>query len=401
MRKFISILCLSLALCLLLTACSGGADPVPEDTDGDPVVTLESNAVSLLIGETYTIAYTVTPEMQVEFVSSDSGVAAVDASGVVTAIANGTASIAVSAGDYSKGYLNVTVSTPSMAAIPNLIMDRSSVELFTGSEYDLSAEIRVGRDFADAALTWSSDAPEVVSVSDGKIAALAEGTAVVTASAEVNGVPVTASCEVTVYDHYSILLSVSSLNAPLNGVVSVNAQITDDSGNPVTPEDGELEYYSTTPESVRISGNEFTILNSASPTVGVRYKGNIQTVPIEVYSIKASVFTDSCTDYFGTVDGVTFCGVYFHSNTYQPYIWMTAEGIAEIKAYAEENGYTKLRIHAWSGLFDNAFLLNGKYYLPKDAWGSCEVPISELTEDFSFWSQSQGETNIYMWFDFQ
>lgn len=401
MRKFISILCLSLALCLLLAACSGSADPIPEDTDDDPVVTLESDAVSLVIGETYSIRYSVSPETPVEFVSSDSGIAVVDASGVVTAVANGTASIAVSAGDYSKGYLNVTVTTPSMAAIPNLVLSSDAVELLTGSEYDLYAELKVGKELADAALTWSSDAPDVVSVTDGRITAQSEGKATLSAAANVNGVPVSASCEVTVYDHYTIRLSVSALKAPLNGTVSVDAEIFDDNGNPVTPADGELEYYSTTPESVSISGNEFTILNSATPTVGVRYRGNIQTVPIDVYSIKASVFTDSCTDYFGTVDGVTFCGVYFHSNVYQPYIWMTAEGIAEIKAYAEENGYTKLRIHAWSGLFDNAFLLNGKYYLPKDAWGSCEVPISELTEEFSFWSQSQGETNIYMWFDFR
>lgn len=400
MKKLTLILCLLLAACMLFAACDGGTANV-DDNDGDPIVTLTENEIALAVGETYTISYSVSPELPVEFVSSDSAVAAVDASGVVTAVSNGTASISVSAGDYSKGYLKVTVSTPSMAAVPNLLLSTNAVDILVGSDFDLTAEVTVGADVADAAVTWESDNPTVVTVADGKISALTEGQATVTATADVNGKTVSAVCDITVYEHYDISLSVSTQEVPLNGTVTVTAEVFDMNGNPITPAAGELEYYSTTPDFVSISGNTFTILNNAAPTVGVRYKGNIRTVPISVYSIQASAFSDSCTDYFGTVSDVTFCGVYFHSNAYQPTIYLTAEGVAEIKAYAEAHGYQTLSIHAYSGIFDNAFFLNGKYYLPKDAWGSCDVPVSELSETFAFWSQSQGATDIYMWFDFK
>ena len=43
--------------------------------------------------------------------------------------------------------------------------------------------------------------------------------------------------------------------------------------------------------------------------------------------------------------------------------------------------------------------MNGKGIANKK-WGEVEVYLPNLTEDFTFWSQSQGATEIYMWFEF-
>lgn len=77
-------------------------DPDPDPDPEEIVIILSETDLEMPIGATQTISYTVTPEnTPVEWMSSNERVATVDENGCVTAIARGSASITVSAGDAS------------------------------------------------------------------------------------------------------------------------------------------------------------------------------------------------------------------------------------------------------------------------------------------------------------
>ena len=92
-------LCLSLALSFGIAGCFGDGK---DDTDGTPVpvesVQLSASSIELEIGETYTLTATVLPanatDKSLNWSSSDRTVATVS-DGKVTAVAAGTAKIAV------------------------------------------------------------------------------------------------------------------------------------------------------------------------------------------------------------------------------------------------------------------------------------------------------------------
>lgn len=108
MKKAIKIVSLLLALCL----CPGGLAACQErpgggGTTGTAVedVKINLSSVTLEVGQTHQIQTRVEPEsaaQTVTYSSSAETVATVDASGLVTAVAEGTAEITVSAGDKSK-----------------------------------------------------------------------------------------------------------------------------------------------------------------------------------------------------------------------------------------------------------------------------------------------------------
>ena len=104
------------------------------------------------------------------------------------------------------------------------------------------------------------------------------------------------------------------------------------------------------------------------------------------------------SNFFGEVDGQTFSGVYFHSWRYQPSLYFSESGLERIKAYAKENGLTTIDIHIHATLFNNGFVVNGKH-MSRRQWTVYSCPISELSTAFRMWSQSEGETSVYLWFE--
>lgn len=112
-----------------------------------------------------------------------------------------------------------------------------------------------------------------------------------------------------------------------------------------------------------------------------------------------SEYIVSFYNYTGTAGGTVINGIQIKSGDYQPYFKFSAEGIEKIKAYAKEHDANNLIIHSYAILFDNGFKINGKHTRAGE-WATTEVYVEELTEDFVFFSESQGATEIYMWFEF-
>lgn len=399
------LICIFLLLCLILCACSPDTPTsttgAPDEEDDDIIITLKTDAFTLQTEETAQIEYSASAQnAPVTFSSSDVNVATVDSDGLILAVGKGNAVITVSAGEYSKAYVNVTVAAENLKALPSIVLANTELELICGTEFNLNATVKLGvQVLDDAVLTWDSSDESVLSIEEGIITAKKAGTATVTVSTQVNGLAATATCEVAVYDYYRIELDRESVYTAVGKEFTLNARVYDIDGNEVLPLEGELEAISSDASSVVVAGSGFRVIHLGAPSVGFRFRGNVATIPVEIYSVNADFFTGSVKDYYGTVAGETFSGLVFESKAYQPHVYFSEYGVEQIKAYAEENGYTTLRVHAYAIVTNNALVLNMTKWF-NEKWDYHDLSMSDITTTYDFWSQSEGSTECYLWFEF-
>lgn len=176
---------LSLGALALLAAC--GSDPAaPECTVS--AVNVTPPTASVTVGATSQLAATVTASNcattpSASWSTSDGGVASVSGSGLVTAVAPGTAVITATA-DGRTGQATVTVTPVPVASVAASVSDSS---LFPGDTLTAMATVRDAADnVLTRAVTWSSGTPTVASIdaATGRITAVAPGTTVITATSE-------------------------------------------------------------------------------------------------------------------------------------------------------------------------------------------------------------------------
>ena len=188
---------------ITVTTVDGGKTATCDVTVDIPVavtgVTLNTNAVELdAAGETATLVATVAPDnaanKAVTWRSSNTAVATV-ANGVVTAKANGTATITVTTVDGGKtATCTVTVNIP--VAVRNVTLNKAAVELTTAGETATLVATVAPANAANKAVTWASSNPAVATVENGVVTAVANGVATITVTTVDGGK--TAACAVTV-----------------------------------------------------------------------------------------------------------------------------------------------------------------------------------------------------------
>ena len=156
-------------------------------------IILSTTEATLYAGESKTLAATLSPAnityKTVEWTSSDKNVATVNAEGKVDAIGKGSATITAKA-DGKEATCKLTV----LAPIKGISISKTSLSLTIGESATLTVTLIPADATPREELTWSSSAPEVVSVDAGMLKALAEGTATITAAVE----GFTAGCVVSV-----------------------------------------------------------------------------------------------------------------------------------------------------------------------------------------------------------
>ena len=175
-------------------------------------IELNKKELSLVEEEEFTLVATVKPdnatEKTVTWTSSDSSVATVE-NGRVAAIKQGTASITARAGNKSASCV-VSVSK-KVVAVTEVLLDKTSLSLVEGDEATLTATVRPDN-ATDKTITWSSSAPTVAKVENGKVVAVMGGSATITAKAGDKS----ATCSVTVQQKViavtSISLNITSLS---------------------------------------------------------------------------------------------------------------------------------------------------------------------------------------------
>ena len=250
-------------------------------------VVLNQTRLSLTAEDTYSLVATVSPsnatDPTVEWTSSHSGVATVDASGHVTAVAAGTATItAKSKADPTKtATCSVTVAAKVIHVTGVTLPATATVE--RGSSITLTATVTPAN--ADnREVTWSTSNPSVAAVdpTTGRVTGAKVGTAVITVTT-VDG-NYTARCTVTVTEppvHVSdVTLSQTTATLVYGGTLNLATQVT------VNPEDA-------TDKSVTWSSSN---PNVASVTDGVVRAGNTSgTAVITVASVDNPESKATCT----------------------------------------------------------------------------------------------------------
>ena len=158
-------------------------------------VELSQTEITLEVDGTATLTATVTPDnatnKTVTWESDKTNIATVDNTGKVTAIAQGTAKITATA-DGKSADCTVTV-TAKPVPVTGIELDKTAITLEIDETQTLTATLTPDN-ATDKTVTWTVAPAGVVSVENGVITALKDGTATVTATA--NGK--SANCTVTV-----------------------------------------------------------------------------------------------------------------------------------------------------------------------------------------------------------
>ena len=167
-------------------------------------VELNKTSLTLDVGNSDTLIAAITPDnatdKSVTWESSAPGVATVDTSGKVTAVAPGTATITVTTTD--GGFTDTCQVTVTAATVPvtGVTLSQTQASLYYNrTPNTLTLTATVAPDNAtNQAVTWTSSDSTVAAVDqNGVVTALARGTAVITATAA-DGRGASASCTVTV-----------------------------------------------------------------------------------------------------------------------------------------------------------------------------------------------------------
>ena len=176
----------------------------PKQTVSVTGVTLDQAELSLYTGESKTLIATVQPSdatiQNVTWESSNTEVATVDATGKVTAIGAGTATITVTTADGGKTATCVVTVTAATVPVTGVTLSQNEAHLYYNrTPNTLTLTATVAPDNAtNKDVTWTSSDSIVATVDqNGVVTALARGTAVITATAA-DGSGVSATCTVTV-----------------------------------------------------------------------------------------------------------------------------------------------------------------------------------------------------------
>lgn len=393
MRKQ-AMVCIVMVLCVLLVACVS-------KTPAQQLLAFESEALRIYPGETVQLEYLAPENTQVAFSSSDSAVLTVDQNGCVTGVASGTATVIASTGEYDKAYLEIVVEKDVLIAQTDISLDVGQVELIAGTKYDFPVTVQKGGEIVvNPEITWTSSDETVATVENGCVQTVAPGETVISATISVDGAPVSSQCVVKVYEYYRIELDQKKIEAPIGKEFALHASIYDADGNAIIPAEEELELITSNPTTISVRENSFKVISIGTASVGVRYRGNVASIPVDIFSVKADFFKSTAADFYGEVSGETFSGVVFKSTSYQPFFYFSDAGIQQIWEYAQKNGYSTLRMHTYPILKNNNYRINGRY-VGNHRWTVTDVPLSELDEDFWFQSESEGTTEVYMWFEFR
>lgn len=158
---------------------------------------LNKSSVTLVRGKTYTLVPTISPsnasEQGVTYTSSNEAVATVSSKGVITAVKGGTATITVKSKENNKtAKCKVTVNEP----VTGVTLSKAEDTLFVGAKLTLKATV-APEDAYNKAVKWYTSDKTVASVDqNGKVTAVAPGTATITVKTTDGSFK--ATCKVTV-----------------------------------------------------------------------------------------------------------------------------------------------------------------------------------------------------------
>ncbi len=226
-------------------------------------VSLDKNAATLEKGQSLTLKATVTPADSKEtlvWTSSNSTVASVTQSGVVTAKGSGKAVVTVTLSGGALAACEITVTETEIHA-QSVSLNKTKLELKKGKTYTLKATVTPAGS-VDGAVTFKSSKTSVATVSsNGVVTAKKAGTATITATTA-NGKK--ATCKVTVMAPETVLSTDGSDNHTQS---SSNNTVT---GNNQAGNGGQEAYESGIIAAILETGKAASLSNPRNQTGSVK-----------------------------------------------------------------------------------------------------------------------------------
>ena len=280
-----------------VTAVAAGSATITATSEGQsgtaavsvtpvPVASVGVSPASASVGVGQTVQLTATPRdasgnalsgRVVTWGSSNTAVATVNGSGLVTGVGAGSATItATSEGQSGSSTVSVAAPVASVSVTP------ASASLTTGQTVQLTATPRDagGNALTGRVVTWSSNNTSVATVnSTGRVTAVAAGSATITATSE--GRNGTSAITVTVPPVATVSVSPASTSVAVGGTVQLAVTLRDASGNVLS---GRVVTWSSNATSVAtVSVNGLvTALVIGSATVTATSEGQSGTAAISV-----------------------------------------------------------------------------------------------------------------------
>ena len=279
---------------LLFSCGKSNSEPTQPKDVAVTSVTLNQVSIELKVGESVQLTATIQPSnatsKTITWSSSNSAVASI-ANGLLTAIGEGSATITASAGGKSTT-CKVTV-TKKTISVTSVSLDRTSITLEEEKTTTLIATVKPD-DATDKTVTWSSSSASVATVdANGKVIAIKEGAATITAKAGDKS----ATCEVTVKKKIiaveSIELDKTELDLNKGNSTTLSATVKPDNATDKTVTwssvDETIATVDQTGKVIAVGKGETTIKAKAGEKEA-SCKVNV-TVPVESVSLDKTNFS--------------------------------------------------------------------------------------------------------------
>ncbi|MBQ9459981.1 MAG: Ig-like domain-containing protein [Oscillospiraceae bacterium] len=236
-----------------------------------PSLSLDKTELALEVGAGYTLSASVTPTPEtqptIRWQSSNTNVATVNQSGVVTAVAEGEATITASTGEGSS--LLTAQCAVTVRQKPSLSLDKTELALKVGAGYTLSASVTPTPE-TQPTIRWQSSNPNVATVSEsGVVTAVAAGEATITASTGEGSSLLTAQCAVTVESVRvtGVTISQSEYGLLVGAQATLSARVTPDNAEnqAILWSTDDSSIASVAPSSDTANGESYAVITGVAP----------------------------------------------------------------------------------------------------------------------------------------
>ena len=244
-------------------------------------ISLNTTNISLNVGgsSTLTVSYNpsnTTDSKTVTWKSSNTSVATVS-NGKITAVAPGTATIIATCGSKT-ATCTVTVKQP----LNSIGLNTTNVSLNVGASHALTVSYNPSNTTDSKTVTWKSSNTSVATISNGKITAIAPGTATITATCGGR----TATCTVTVKQPLNkIVLSSTTLSMNVGGTQNLTV-----SYNPSNTTDSKaVTWKSSNTKVATVSNGKITAVAPGTAIITATCGGKTATCTVTVEKVTTGI----------------------------------------------------------------------------------------------------------------
>ena len=213
MKKRIIILALSFFATI---ACAFGFAACKDGSQGDnssqesvmPEFGLSQNVAELILGDSITLTVK-NAKGDVEWTTSNPSIATVE-NGTITTLAFGTVEIKATSG--TEEAICVVTVVPIFEDRTRLTLTDSSIRVYKSETYELGALAATGEQSTKVEnVVWTTENPNIATVENGIVTAVNTGVTEITATIELNGKTLTASCQIEVILETNIVVNNETL----------------------------------------------------------------------------------------------------------------------------------------------------------------------------------------------